>query len=80
MSENFDYSAVDEILSAHASDKAAVIAVLQDIQEHYRYLPKEIFPYLSQKLGIRPGTVKSRASRGKKMIHENLRRKKNGSE
>ena len=35
---------------------------------------------ISQKLGIRPGTVKSRASRGKKMIHENLRRKKNGSE
>jgi RNA polymerase sigma-70 factor (ECF subfamily) len=29
---------------------------------------------ISQKLGIRPGTVKSRASRGKKIIHENIRR------
>lgn len=29
---------------------------------------------ISKKLGIRPGTVKSRASRGKKIIHENIRR------
>jgi len=29
---------------------------------------------ISQKLGIRPGTVKSRTSRGKKFIHENIRR------
>lgn len=29
---------------------------------------------ISLKLGIRPGTVKSRASRGKKIIHENIRR------
>jgi len=29
---------------------------------------------ISQKLGIRPGTVKSRTSRGKEMIHENIRR------
>lgn len=62
MSENFDYSAVDGILSAHASDKAAVIAVLQDIQEHYRYLPKEIFPYLSEKLGISQARVYSVAT------------------
>ncbi len=29
---------------------------------------------ISKKLGIRPGTVKSRTSRGKKIIHENIRR------
>ena len=29
---------------------------------------------ISQKLGIRPGTVKSRTSRGKKIIQENIRR------
>jgi len=29
---------------------------------------------ISQKLGIRPGTVKSRTSRGKKIIYENIRR------
>jgi DNA-directed RNA polymerase specialized sigma subunit, sigma24 homolog len=29
---------------------------------------------ISRKLGIQPGTVKSRTSRGKKIIHENIRR------
>jgi len=28
---------------------------------------------ISQKLGIRPGTVKSRTSRGKQIIHQNIR-------
>ena len=62
MSEKFDFTAVDEILSVHASNRAAVIAILQDIQEHYRYLPKEIFPYLSQKLGISQARVYSVAT------------------
>jgi RNA polymerase sigma-70 factor, ECF subfamily len=35
---------------------------------------------ISQKLGIRPGTVKSRASRGKKLIHDNLRRNNHGKQ
>jgi len=62
------------------------------IQEHLVMLPEKYRSVLtlvsqgfnindiSQKLGIRPGTVKSRASRGKKIIYENLRRKQNGSE
>ncbi len=62
MSEKFDFTAVNEILSVHASNRAAVIAILQDIQEHYRYLPKEIFPYLSQKLGISQARVYSVAT------------------
>lgn len=35
---------------------------------------------ISRKLGIKPGTVKSRASRGRKIILENLRREKNETE
>ena len=62
MSEKFDFTAVNEILSVHASNRAAVIAILQDIQEYYRYLPKEIFPYLSQKLGISQARVYSVAT------------------
>lgn len=34
---------------------------------------------ISQKLGIRPGTVKSRTSRGKKIIHQNIRRENHDS-
>ena len=49
MTKEFDYSPIDKILENH--EKTAVIAILQDIQEIYHYLPKEIFPYLAKKLG-----------------------------
>ena len=38
---SFDYAAVDAILSANGSYKA-IISILQDIQEHYHYLPREV--------------------------------------
>lgn len=56
------------------------------LQEHIKLLPDKYRSVLSlsfqgfnikdisQKLGIRPGTVKSRTSRGKQIIHENIRR------
>jgi len=56
------------------------------LQDHLTLLPEKYRSVLtltsqgfsikdiSQKLGIRSGTVKSRASRGKKIIHENIRR------
>ncbi len=50
MNDNFDYRPIDEILEAHGTDHGAIIAILQDIQEKYNYLPKEIFPYLADKM------------------------------
>ena len=52
MNEKFDYSAVDAILTANANNPKAIISILQEIQEHYHYLPREIFPYMAKKLGI----------------------------
>ena len=55
MSNNFDFSIVDKILDAHDCKQQAVIAILQEIQEHYRYLPQEVFPHLArfrQELGL----------------------------
>ena len=51
MKGNFDFSVVDKILSELGCDESSTIAILQAIQEHYRYLPREIFPYLSERLG-----------------------------
>ena len=34
---------VERILDAHKDNKLSVIAVLQDVQEELRYLPKEAF-------------------------------------
>ncbi|MBE6688855.1 MAG: NAD(P)H-dependent oxidoreductase subunit E [Ruminococcaceae bacterium] len=52
MNEKFDYSAVDAILTANANNPKAIISILQEIQEHYHYLPREVFPYMAKKLGI----------------------------
>ncbi|AWI06700.1 complex I 24 kDa subunit family protein [Clostridium drakei] len=52
MENMFKYSDVDTILEKHNFQSTNIIAILQDIQEVYRYLPKEIFQYLSEKLGM----------------------------
>lgn len=45
------YQKIDEIINAQSSEKP-IVAILQDIQEVYRYLPREAFDYLSEKLGV----------------------------
>ena len=45
------YQKIDEIISDHSGEKP-IVAILQDIQEEYRYLPRESFDYLSEKLGV----------------------------
>lgn len=45
------YRKIDEIIAAQRSDKP-IVAILQDIQEEYRYLPREAFDYLSKQLGV----------------------------
>ncbi|QXE18754.1 NAD(P)H-dependent oxidoreductase subunit E [Clostridium sp. 001] len=52
MNTSFDYSKLDTILKNHEFKSSNIIAILQDIQGVYRYLPKEIFPYLSKNLGV----------------------------
>lgn len=52
MNQNFDFTAVDAILTANANNPKAIISILQEIQEHYHYLPREVFPYMAKKLGI----------------------------
>ena len=52
MSEPFDFRVVDEILSRHDSRESAIIAILQEIQEHYHYLPQEAFPYMAKRLNV----------------------------
>ena len=52
MNEKFDFSAVDAILTANSNNPKAIISILQEIQEHYHYLPREVFPYMAKKLGI----------------------------
>lgn len=62
VTESFDYALADEIIEGHGAQATAVIAILQEIQEHYRYLPREIFPYLSKRLGVPEARIYSVAT------------------
>ena len=53
-----DYSKVDEILAAYEYKKSNLIAILQKVQEVFRYLPLDIMTYIGTKIeGLSPATV-----------------------
>lgn len=62
MNETFDYKVVDEIVNELGRRPDSIIGILQGVQEHYRYLPKEIFSYLSDNLGISQSKIYSVAT------------------
>ena len=52
MKQNFDISIVDEILERYPQNESSTIAILQDVQEHYHYLPREVFAHIAKAIGI----------------------------
>lgn len=53
-----DYSKVDEILSAFEYKKSNLIAILQKVQEVFRFLPLDVMTYIGTKIeGLSPATV-----------------------
>ncbi len=57
MNSTFDFSVVDKVLKDIGCQQKNTIAILQAIQEHYNYLPRDIFPYLAKKLGSSEATI-----------------------
>ena len=49
---NISYEKLDDILKAHNYEPSLVIAIMQDIQKEYRYLPEEALCYVAKKIGI----------------------------
>ena len=47
-----EITSLDEILSSHDYDSSSVIAVMQDIQKKYRYLPEDALTYIAGKLKL----------------------------
>ena len=47
-----DFKLLDEAIEKYGAEEKSLIAILQEAQEYFRYLPEEIFPYLSKKLDI----------------------------
>ena len=62
MDTTLDYAVLDEIIAQYGCEESSVIAILQAVQEHYRYLPAEAFPYISKKLGIGQARIYSVAT------------------
>ncbi len=69
----FDYAVLDTAMEKFGTEEKSLIAILQVAQEHYRYLPREIFPYLSEKLGLSEAKIYGVAT-----FYENLSLEKKG--
>ena len=53
-----DTSKLDEIMASYDYNKSNLIAILQKVQESYRYLPEEAMIYIGTKMeGLSPATV-----------------------
>ena len=53
-----DYAKIDSIIKSYDSNKSNLIAILQKVQEVYRYLPLDALTYIGTKIeGLSPATV-----------------------
>ena len=50
--ENNDLKFIDSVLEKYGNDKAKIIAIMQDVQERYRYLPQDALEYIAKKVGM----------------------------
>lgn len=62
MKAAIDFGEMDEILTKYGHKANNIIPILQDTQAKYRYLPREAFSYLSEKLGISTARIYSVAT------------------
>lgn len=53
---------VSEILGKYQADESALIAILQDVQEEYSYLPKDVLLQVSKELNVPLSRVLSLAT------------------
>lgn len=53
-----DFKKVDEIIQSFDAKKSNLIAILQKVQEHFKYLPEDAMTYIGTKIeGLSPATV-----------------------
>lgn len=57
-----DFSVVDRAIAELGAEPGAIIGVLQAAQEHYRYVPRELFSYMAKRLGVSVARVYSVAT------------------
>ena len=56
--DHSDWVKVDSIIESYEAKKSNLIAILQKVQEEFRYLPEDILTYIGTKIeGLSPATV-----------------------
>ena len=48
MQSTIQLDEVDKIIDGIGCEEKNIISILQGVQEHYRYLPKEVFPHIAK--------------------------------
>lgn len=57
-SRKIDTAKLDSIIQSYSAKKSNLIAILQKVQEEYRYLPEDALIYIGTKIeGLSPATV-----------------------
>lgn len=55
---NVDFEKINEIIQSYGAKKSNLIAILQKVQEVFRYLPEDAMTYIGTKIeGLSPATV-----------------------
>ncbi|MDR2391827.1 MAG: NAD(P)H-dependent oxidoreductase subunit E [Planctomycetota bacterium] len=62
METSIDLKVMDGIIDRYETKSSAVIAILQAIQEKWRYIPREAFPKLASRLGLSEAQIYSVAT------------------
>ena len=56
--QKIDFGKIDKIMNECGADKSHLIAILQKVQEEFRYLPEDAMTYIGTKIeGLSPSTV-----------------------
>ena len=62
MASSIDFSKAEEILASYGKEATFLIAIMQQIQSEYKYLPAEVLEYIAAELGISVAKVYSVAT------------------
>jgi NADH-quinone oxidoreductase subunit E len=62
MTEAFDLKTVEGIIESVGCSPSSIIAILQGVQEKYRYIPRGVFPLLAKRLGVSEARIYSVAT------------------
>ena len=62
MSNGISMERVEEIIDSYGCQRHHLIAIMQDIQAEYRYLPGELLTYVAKEIGVREAKAYSVAT------------------